>query len=111
MRIERGPFSGAHALVEGMPSHERVMVLMHLLGRETRVELGADDLAVQGSDGYEVPPTAQERFGIGDKVVIQHGPFRGSKARVDRVVSHSRVIVSMGVLGGTRVEVAADDLK
>lgn len=111
VRIERGPFSGAHALVEGMPSHQRVRVLMHLLGRETRVDLSAEDLAIQGDDGYEVPPTAQERFGIGDKVLIEHGPFRGAQALVAQILSHSRVIVSMGILGGTRVEVAADDLR
>ncbi len=111
VRVERGPFTGACALVEGMSSHERVVVLMRLLGRETRVEIGAEDLAVQGDDGYEVLPTAQERFGIGDKVIIEHGPFRGAQARVHEVLTHSRVIVSMGVLGGTQVEVAADDLK
>ncbi len=111
VRVERGPFTGACALVEGMPSQERVFVLMRLLGRETRVEISAEDLAIQVSDGYEVPPTAQERFGIGDKVQIEHGPFRGAHALVAQVLSYSRVIVSMGVLGGTRVEVAADDLK
>ncbi len=111
VRIERGPFHGCCGLVEGMPSHERVMVLMHLMGRETRIDVSAEDLAVQGDEGYAVPPTAQERFGIGDKVRIEHGPFRGAQARVAVVLSYSRVIVSMGVLGGTRVEVAADDLK
>jgi len=45
-RVESGLFAGRNALVEGMTSETRVVVLMRLLGRETRVELAADDLAI-----------------------------------------------------------------
>jgi len=45
-RIYSGLFAGRTAVIEGMTAPERVIVLMRLLGRETRVEIQADDLAV-----------------------------------------------------------------
>ena len=106
VRVRRGPFRGSLALVEGMSSDERVLVLMRLLGRETRIELDADDLSEE--DALE---RLREKFKAGREVVIEHGPFQGARALVEKVFSHGRVIVLMSVLGQeTRVEVAAGDL-
>ena len=111
VRVENGPFQGSFALVEGMPSHERVLVLMQVLGRETRVEFGAVDLAVEGEFGFAVPQSVGERLKLGAEVLIEHGTMQGARASVEKVLSRGRVIVLMGVLGQeTRVEVAAGDL-
>jgi transcriptional antiterminator RfaH len=42
VRLTRGPFAGRLALFAGMAAHERVAVLLQLLGSERRLELAAD---------------------------------------------------------------------
>lgn len=111
VRVDSGPFEGSFALVEGMPSHERVIVLMKVLGRETRIEIAAGSLAVEGPFGFVVPESVGERLKLGAEVRIDYGPCEGANAWVDKLLSHGRVIVLMGLLGQeTRVEVAAGDL-
>jgi transcriptional antiterminator RfaH len=43
VRIVSGSFTGLHALYEGLSAHERIVVLMDILGRRSRVELAPDD--------------------------------------------------------------------
>jgi transcriptional antiterminator RfaH len=43
VRIVSGSFTGLYALYEGLSAHERIVVLMDILGRRSRVELAADD--------------------------------------------------------------------
>jgi transcription antitermination factor NusG len=43
VRILTGQFRGLEALYEGMSAHDRVLVLLAMLGRQSRVELGEDD--------------------------------------------------------------------
>ena len=42
VRILQGPFAGQLALCAGMRAHERVLVLLALLGGQQRVELAKD---------------------------------------------------------------------
>jgi transcription antitermination factor NusG len=42
VRIGRGPFQGHLALYDGQTAHERIAVLLRLLGAERRLELAAD---------------------------------------------------------------------
>ena len=44
VRILRGPFVGQLGLYAGMRAHERVLVLLALLGGQQRVELAKDDV-------------------------------------------------------------------
>src|SRR5262249_14506131 len=46
VRITHGPFSGLSGLYQGQRPHERVLVLLALLGGEQRVELPKDSLEV-----------------------------------------------------------------
>ena len=46
IRILRGPFQGHLGLYEGMQPHERVMVLLALLGGQQRVSLAQRDIEV-----------------------------------------------------------------
>ena len=45
VRITDGPLTGHLALFDGMRPHERVMVLLELLGRAQRIELPKRDIA------------------------------------------------------------------
>jgi transcriptional antiterminator RfaH len=45
VRVIRGPFEGHLALYAGQAPHERVMVLLALLGSQQRAELAARDVA------------------------------------------------------------------
>ena len=45
VRITEGAFTDNLALVEGVSDHERVAVLLDLLGRKVRVLVGADLIA------------------------------------------------------------------
>jgi transcriptional antiterminator RfaH len=44
VRILQGPFAGHLGLYAGMQAHERVLVLLALLGGQQRVELAKDDV-------------------------------------------------------------------
>ena len=44
VRILQGPFAGQLGLYAGMQAHERVLVLLALLGGQQRVELAKDDV-------------------------------------------------------------------
>jgi transcriptional antiterminator RfaH len=48
VRIVRGALQGHLGLYEGMRPHERVDVLLQLLGGQTRVTLAKSDIAAQG---------------------------------------------------------------
>jgi transcriptional antiterminator RfaH len=45
VKILKGPFTGRHALFDGMRPHERVAVLLELLGGRLSVELAKGDVA------------------------------------------------------------------
>ena len=44
VRILQGPFAGQLGLYAGMRAHERLLVLLALLGGQQRVELANDDV-------------------------------------------------------------------
>lgn len=44
VRVSEGPFIGLKGVVEGMSPHERVYVLLDMLGRKTPVELSTEAL-------------------------------------------------------------------
>jgi hypothetical protein len=44
VRVTQGPLRGLDGLYEGQRPHERVLVLLAVLGAARRVELGADDI-------------------------------------------------------------------
>jgi transcriptional antiterminator RfaH len=44
VRVTRGPLADLHGLYEGQRPHERVLILLQLLGGAQRVELGAGDI-------------------------------------------------------------------
>jgi transcriptional antiterminator RfaH len=45
VRVLQGPFAGHLGLYQGMRPHERVLVLLAVLGSQQRVELPKDDIA------------------------------------------------------------------
>ncbi len=44
VHVHRGQFSGADAVYQGMSQRDREIVLLNILGRQTRVELAVGDL-------------------------------------------------------------------
>jgi transcriptional antiterminator RfaH len=46
VRITSGPFRGLSAIHTGMTAHQRELVLIRVLGRQTRVEINSTDLEV-----------------------------------------------------------------
>jgi len=51
VRILQGPFAGQLGLYAGMRPHERVLVLLQLLGGQQRVELAKDSIEATGVAG------------------------------------------------------------
>jgi transcription antitermination factor NusG len=55
VKVTKGAFSGHLALFDGMTSHERVIVLLRLLGSQQRVELPEAGIEPVRTD-VEAPP-------------------------------------------------------
>ena len=55
MKVTKGAFTGHLALFDGMASHERVIVLLRLLGSQQRVELPEAGIEPVRAN-IEVPP-------------------------------------------------------
>jgi transcription antitermination factor NusG len=53
IRVRGGPLTGRVGIFEGMRSHERVAVLLNLLGASQRVELPANHVAVDDQDEHD----------------------------------------------------------
>ena len=51
VRVTDGPFQGHLGLCAGMAPHDRVVVLLSLLGSKTRVTLSAGDVEAVGAGG------------------------------------------------------------
>ena len=51
VRVLRGPFEGHFGLYEGMAPHDRVMVLLSMLGTQVRTEMADADVVLQPAVG------------------------------------------------------------
>ena len=60
VRILQGPFAGRLGLYAGMRPHERVLVLLALLGGQQRVELPKDDVEPGENCHPNCHPTERE---------------------------------------------------